>query len=577
MSIDGEFERARALAFADDEDAAKELLIGLQPRIEAGGRDDWVLEALAQLGEIYLTRGAHDGVRECARRIEECVAIYRTVLDGSASEDVAAQVTMSTSEVEHLVCRYSRRARALDAGLAAAVGDHTGAARALAALDGVAGEFDDLRTEFAHLRVRARVGCASALCDDDLHVRSEPLWREVLDGLTVFDTSGDAASDRSRVLAALAYARFCIETGRRDEAEPWLRRAGARAASRDWPLIAARTKLERASASWSAGDYVTTETLASEAQPVIARYARAEDVARCWFYLGLTKLAVGGLQTADECWEHAERHLRELGKPLAIHRILLQRSWIEIFRGRYDQAVEMVDRAREWLDSSPRSSWLAYARLDDHLGTIWRADALADLGFDGANDPDADWDEAEARYEASKGIIEGDPGALAQERALIKFAKAAELKIPAALAVDSVRYSITDAEARAHWGRCVSAPMLASAFAVAWESENDQLVAELVEYHSARGTFATELPARDGIEFSRVVTAPAPAADLDELALVAAAPAVDSGPSLTRLGPLPPLQMDPTGAPVLAGYRDLAQQRYGQSVTASESTWTTWP
>ena len=43
-------------------------------------------------------------------------------------------------------------------------------------------------------------------------------------------------------------------------------------------------------------------------------------------------------------------------------------------------------QARELLDSWPRSSWLQYARLDDHLGSIWRADALADMNFDGIGD-----------------------------------------------------------------------------------------------------------------------------------------------------------------------------------------------
>jgi hypothetical protein len=65
--------------------------------------------------------------------------------------------------------------------------------------------------------------------------------------------------------------------------------------------------------------------------------------------------------------------------------------------------------------------------------------------------------------------------------------------------------------------------------------------------------------------------------DVDELAQVAAGPAVAAGRSLTRLGPLPPLTMDPTGAPVLAGYRDLALSRYGQHVTTDETAWSTWP
>lgn len=576
MSIPGELERARHLTFADDEVAAKELLLALLPQIEAAQRDDWALEDLAQLGELYLTRTAYDGVRESVRRLRECVDVYRSVLDGTAGDDIVAQVTMSTVEMNHLVSRYSRRALFLETGVTAAIGDHTGAARLLADLDSSPSEFVDLAAEFALLRLRARIECAKALCDDDLHVRSEPLWSEVIAGLDDLP-GGDEHADRVRVTAALGYARFCIETGRRVEAEPWLRRAGARATSRGWPLVTARTQLERATASWQAGDHVSTEQLVTECYPVIAQYIRADDVSRCWLYLGLTRLAAGGLQAADECWEQAEKHWRELGKPLFIHRILLQRSWIAIFRGRYSDAVAMVDQAREYLDSTPRSSWLAYARLDDHLGTIWRADALADLGFDGAGNPEDEWTDAEARYEASLGVIADEAGTPAYSTAMTKLAKAAELKIPAALAVDSVRYSITDAEARAQWGRCIAAPLLASAFAVAWESEDDALVASLIEYHSARGTFATELPSGDGLEFSRVATAAAPVSDLDELALVAGGPSDQAGPSLTRLGPLPPLQMDPTSTPLLAHYRDLALHRYGQRVTAPEPAWSTWP
>jgi hypothetical protein len=253
-------------------------------------------------------------------------------------------------------------------------------------------------------------------------------------------------------------------------------------------------------------------------------------------------------------------------------------------RGRYQDAVDMVEQARDCLDSSPRSSWLAYARLDYHLGTIWRADALADLGFDAAGDPDEDWAEAEARYRTSLGVTQTEAGGPKYDSALAKLAKAAELKLPAALAVDSVRYSIADAEARSQWATCVSARLLAGAFAVAWESENAQLVGELVEYHSARGTFSADLPAADGLEFSRVATASAPLVDADDFASMASvasasasAPSRGGGRSLTRLGPLPPLQMDPTADPLLAEYRELAWTRYGQQVTAAEPAWSTWP
>jgi tetratricopeptide (TPR) repeat protein len=576
VSIPGELERARHLAYADDELAAKEVLLALLPQVEEEDRDDLCLEVLAQLGELYLVRTAYDGVREAVRRIRECVAIYVSILDGTAAADVAAQSPFNDHEMRHLVCRYSRRSQFLETGLAAATGDHDGAVAATAALDDIDGEFPDLVDEFDYLKTNARLVSATALCEDDMYVRSAPLWQRVIDDIG--DVSGGSeATDRLWVNGALGYARFCIETGRRAEAEPWLRRAGARAEARGWEMATARTELERATASWSIGDNLACERLVTQAYSVIHRYARANDVSRCWLYMGLTRMAVGGLQAADQCWEHAERHWRELGRPLHIHRILLQRSWIAIARGRYQDAIDMVEQARDCLNSSPRSSWLAYARLDDHLGSIWRADALADLGFDAAGDPDEDWTEAETRYRKSLGITREERGTPKYDSALAKLAKAAELKVPAALAVDSVRYSIADAEARSQWATCVSARLLAGAFAVAWESENDELIGALIEYHSARGTFSAEPPAAEELEFSRVATAASPMVDADELALVAGGSSAAQGPSLTRLGPLPPLQMDPNGGPLLAEYRELAWERYGQQVTAAEPAWSTWP
>ncbi|SPM39906.1 tetratricopeptide repeat family protein, partial [Mycobacterium numidiamassiliense] len=561
VSIPGELARARRLAFASDEASARDLLLSLVPQVEEQDRDDLMLEVLAQLGEIYLARGAHDGVQSSIRRIEDCVAIYTEIGDDANAR---------------MICRYARRAQFLRVGLAAAQGDHDGAATGLATLDtrGADGDFADLADEHSYLLTYARVLCATALCDDDLHARSVPVWEQVRDA--VDQPRGDGEfTDHLLVTAATAYGRFCVATGRLAEAEPWLRRAGARAQQKEWELATARTQLERAAACWSVGDHVSTEQLVSQAHPVITRYARAHDVARCWLYLGLTRMASGALEAADECFEQAEQQWRELGKPLPLHRILLQRSWIPIFCSRFGEAVELIAQARELLDSSPRSSWLQYAQLDNHLGTVWRADALADLGFDSSGDPDETLEETEARQAEGLGILRGEVGTPAYFRGLTKLEQAAELKIPAALAVDSVRYSITDADARSRWASRISAPILAGAFAVAWEWENTGLISELVEYHSARGTFNAE-PQRSPVgEWGSAATAPV-LLDAGE-ALAAAGPPAQGAGSLTRLGPLPPLQMQPDAAPIMSHYRALALARYGRDVTAAEPAWSTWP
>lgn len=582
MTIVGDLDRARHLALAADEGAAHDLLLSLLPRIEQADRDDYAFEVFAQLGEVFLVRTAYDGVVESISRIRDTLAIYASVRSGQRP-DLAAQTTMSDAEIDHMTCRYARRLEFLEAGLAAARGDHDGAAAHLETLIETAGDFEDLRREHRNLICHTRILIASSLCDDDLYAASVPVWAEVLEVLEDGEAprGEDAEADHLFVTGALGYGRFCIESGRLDEAEPWLRRAGARAQARGWRLATARAQLERGAAAWTAGRYAETQDLVTEAYPVIAEHARAHDVSRSWLYFGLIRVGLGRLREADECWDHAERHWREIERPLHIHRILLQRSWIALFRGAFDEAIAMVEEARALLDASPRRSWLQYARLDAHLGNIWRADALAEMGFDGLGKPGQSWEQVEARHAAGTGTFNCRPGSRKYRRGMVKLGRAADLKVPAALAVDSVRYTITDAGARARWAGSVSAPLLAGAFAVAWESDNTELTCELIEYHSARGTFTADkaVDAEQSAEWAETATAVVPVeAELaPQLAVAAAAAPVDAEGSLTRLGPLPPLRIDPSSGPILSHYRELALQRYGRDVTAPGADWTTWP
>jgi hypothetical protein len=64
---------------------------------------------------------------------------------------------------------------------------------------------------------------------------------------------------------------------------------------------------------------------------------------------------------------------------------------------------------------------------------------------------------------------------------------------------------------------------------------------------------------------------------LGDLAVAASGSPSHGGVSLTRLGPLPPLQMQPDSPPILSHYRALAFERYGCDVTADEKAWSTWP
>lgn len=544
MSIPDELDRARQLIFAAEEVAAKDLLVGLGEQIDDGERDDFLLEIFALLGEIYLVRTAYNGTEECIRRIDDCLAIYRSIRAGTNPE-AAAQVTMSPTEIDHMVSRYARRAQFLRTGLAAAAhGDHEGAELALLVLcsDDSGAPFPDLAAEYRFLITYAQIFCATALCDDDLHVQSVPLWEKVIEAIGQPGDGGEA-DDHLLVSGATGYGRFCIETGRLSEAEPWLKRAGARAEARGWNLARARTQLERGTAAWALGDTWQTQTLVHEAYPAIAEGYRAHDVSRSWLYLGLIAMSLDKLDDADERFGHAERHWREVEKPLHIHRIVLQRSWVDILSNRFDAAAAKAAEARELLDSWPRHSWLQYARLDDHVGSILRAEALAD-----------------------------------PEHAAAKLQQAADLKVPAALAVDSVRHAIVDADARMRWATLVSARILAGAFAVAYEWGNADLLGELVEYHCARGAFSTEPMENVNDEWMGAATAAVPVEAEDEYALVAGGSSSAPGAGgLTRLGPLPPLRMDPDTPPIMSRYRELAHRRYGRDITADEVAWSTWP
>ena len=210
MTIVSDLKRARRLIFAADEIAAKELLLSLAEQIEEFDRDDLLLEVYAQLGEIYLVRTAYDGVEMCLQRINDCMAIYQAVRAGT-NPDAAARVTMPDADVDQMLCRYSRRAQFLRTGLAAAChGDHDAAEAGLLVLtDDTSTAFPDLAAEHGFLVTYARILCATALCDDDLYVRSVPLWEQVIDAIDG-TADGSESDDFLLVQGATGYGRFCV-------------------------------------------------------------------------------------------------------------------------------------------------------------------------------------------------------------------------------------------------------------------------------------------------------------------------------------------------------------------------------
>lgn len=165
MSIQAELDRARELIFAAKEEAAKDVLLSLMPHVEEADRDDLMMEVLAQLGELYLVRTAYDGVPEAIRRIDDCLAVYRSIRAGTNPE-AAARITMSDTEIDHMLSRYAHRAQFLRTGLAVAEhGDHEDGELALLILcsDDSGAGFPNLADEHDFLITYARIFCALAL------------------------------------------------------------------------------------------------------------------------------------------------------------------------------------------------------------------------------------------------------------------------------------------------------------------------------------------------------------------------------------------------------------------------------
>ena len=180
MTILADLERARRLAFAADEVKARDLLLSLVPAIEAADRDDWLLEVYAQLGEIYLVRTAYDGTEESISRIRECLATYTAIRAGTRERPGG-----KGDDVRRRGRPYGLPVFApgqfLQTGLAAAHGDHEAAEAALLVLTDDTAVYPDLADEHGYLVTFARILCANALCEDDLHVQSVPFWEKVID------------------------------------------------------------------------------------------------------------------------------------------------------------------------------------------------------------------------------------------------------------------------------------------------------------------------------------------------------------------------------------------------------------
>ncbi|BAH51036.1 tetratricopeptide repeat protein [Rhodococcus opacus] len=151
-------------------------------------------------------------------------------------------------------------------------------------------------------------------------------------------------------------------------------------------------------------------------------------------------------------------------------------------------------------------------------------------------------------------------------------ARATALAVPAAIAIDAVRYTLPNGRQREQWNREIADPAMQLAFRLAYASGDARLVADLVETQCAGTTVDLGRAGHDTaprLPLQLPDPPPAGATDTDGSFLLGAALAgVAAGAGLPV--PLPPrLTVTPDGRIVLGSSIAAAEERYGRAVRDS--------
>ncbi|MEV0028915.1 tetratricopeptide repeat protein [Nocardia sp. NPDC050793] len=149
------------------------------------------------------------------------------------------------------------------------------------------------------------------------------------------------------------------------------------------------------------------------------------------------------------------------------------------------------------------------------------------------------------------------------------LALARDVAVPAAIAIDAVRYTLPNGNQRAQWNREIADPAMRLAFRFAYLCGDGPLIADLIETQCAGTTLdvaATDIQPSPQLPLEPLSPIEAPAqAEGSTLHLGSALAKVAAAAGL-RVAPPPRLSVAPDGHIALAGYITAAEQRYGRSV-----------
>ncbi|WP_245663352.1 tetratricopeptide repeat protein [Nocardia inohanensis] len=148
--------------------------------------------------------------------------------------------------------------------------------------------------------------------------------------------------------------------------------------------------------------------------------------------------------------------------------------------------------------------------------------------------------------------------------------RALDIAIPAALALDAVRYELPDGAQRENWNRRIADPAMRVAFHYAYLAGDGRLIADLIETQCAGTNLdiarisATPLNSFDARQPLTPPPAPSgPASDALQLGTALAAVAATAGLPVT---PPPRVAVGPDGHIALAAWITAAEERYGRPI-----------
>ncbi|AYF76376.1 tetratricopeptide repeat protein [Nocardia yunnanensis] len=339
------------------------------------------------------------------------------------------------------------------------------------------------------------------------------------------------------------------------------------AARRFGPERAGHPLMNLAAAHFETGRWELAQDFAGQALAAFEAVADSAGVAETRQNLALMYTRTGCFDDAEPLLAAAQEHFDAVG---VAHRagiglkvmgfIAEQRGQADLAQARYRAALHRFEESRAVIDAADvrlRLAATAFAAGRYEEGEAELAAARATYAVRGLGLHCAQLDYWHA------GLLEP---LVAQVPGLL--ARAVDLAVPAALALDAVRYELPDGAQRDTWNRRIVDPALRLAFRYSYLAGDARLVADLIESQCAGtildiGRLASDPPAPlDLFEpFDPPSESAAPLLDALQLGTALAAVAASAG---LPVAPPARIALPPDGHVALDVWLDAAEQRYGR-------------